>query len=104
MKQKRNRWTLKSTRDRAGRPTVRRVLVVNDTSVRFCDWDGENPHHAHAISYLAPGAIVAVGDDVPLSALGGYIAHHWYRRVGDECLIAHGDGTLCDGVHSAAKD
>jgi hypothetical protein len=40
--------------------------------------------------------VTSVGDDVPPGALGGYVGHHWYRRVGEKCLLARGDGTLYD--------
>jgi hypothetical protein len=78
------------------RRAVRRVLDVSGGTVPFCGWDGVEPHHVHAVHKLAPGAVVSVGDDVPPGALGGYVGHHWYRRVGEKCLLARGDGTLYD--------
>jgi len=47
-------------------------------------------------NHLAPGVVVSAEDDVPREALGNHISHHWYRRVGDKCLLARGDGTLYD--------
>lgn len=84
---------LKDLQSPAGR-TVRRVLDVSGGAVQFCGWDGAEPHHVHAVHKLAPGAVVSVGDDVPPRALGVYVGHHWYRRVGEKCLLARGDGTL----------
>jgi hypothetical protein len=74
--------------------TVRRALDVSGGTVLFCTWDGVEPHHAHATNHLAPGAVVSVKDDVPRESLGNHISHHWYRRVGDKCVPARGDGTL----------
>ena len=78
------------------RRAVRRVLGVSGGTVPFCGWDGVEPHHVHAVHKIASGAVVLEGDDVPPGALGGYVGHHWYRRVGEKCLPARGDGTLYD--------
>jgi hypothetical protein len=87
--------------------TVRRVLFVRldssgGTCVRLCVRTGDEPHHAHAEYRLAPGTVVSVDDDVPVEAIhGGFMAFHWYRRVGDQCVTARGDGTLYGEPSSA---
>jgi hypothetical protein len=88
-KSQESRPELKTTR-----ASVRRALVVSRGTVRFCTWNGDEPHHAHAIHHVAPGAVISVGDDVPREALGDFVAFHYYRRVGDECLMVRGDGSL----------
>jgi hypothetical protein len=81
-----------------GPPTRRIAISVGSKSVRICTWNGIDPGHAHADYHPAPGSVVSVGDDVPVEVIQGRFAGGWhaYRRVGDECLLAHGDGTLFD--------
>jgi hypothetical protein len=70
---------------------VRRVIEVFEAGVRLCSWDGLESVHAHSAYRLASGAVVAIGDDVPVEAIrGGFQAWRTYRRVGDECI----DGAL----------
>jgi hypothetical protein len=68
-------------------PRVRRVIEVFEDGVRLCSWDGLESVHAHSAYRLAPGAVVAIGDDVPVEAIrGGFNSWRTYRRVGDECI------------------
>ena len=76
-----------------------KAIEVRESSVRICTWTGADPHHAHAIYRLVPGAVVSPGDEVPSGAMGHFVAFHWYRRVGDECLLARGDGSLVEGLY-----
>ena len=83
-------------------PTRRIVLKVSDSLdgawIQICTWNGIDSNHAHANYRLAPGFVVAVGDDVPVEAIqGGFIAWHSYFRMGDECLIPI-NGILPDGT------
>ena len=66
---------------------VRRVIDVCEEEVHLCSWDGLESVHAHSAYRLAPGAVVASGDDVPVEAIrGGFQTWRTYRRVGDECI------------------
>ena len=66
---------------------VRRVIDVCEEEVHLCSWDGFESVHAHSAYRLAPGAVVTVGDDVPVEAIrGGFHSWRTYRRVGDECV------------------
>jgi hypothetical protein len=66
---------------------VRRAIDVFEEAVRLCSWDGLESVHAHSAYRLAPGAVVAIGDDVPVEAIrGGFNSWRTYRRVGDECI------------------
>ena len=66
---------------------VRRVIDVFEEGVHLCSWDGLESVHAHSAYRLAPGTVVAVGDDVPVEAIrGGFHSWRTYRRVGDECI------------------
>jgi hypothetical protein len=70
---------------------VRRAIGVSEAGVRLCSWDGLESVHAHSAYRLVSGAVVAIGDDVPVEAIrGGFKAWRTYRRVGDECI----DGAL----------
>jgi hypothetical protein len=66
---------------------VRRVVDVFEEGVHLCSWDGLESVHAHSAYRLAPGAVVTLGDDVPVEAIrGGFHSWRTYRRVGDECI------------------
>ena len=66
---------------------VRRVIDVFEEGVHLCSWDGLESVHAHSAYRLAPGAVVAIGDDVPVEAIrGGFQAWRTYRWVGNECI------------------
>lgn len=73
-----------------------KAIEVRESAVRICTWNGEDTHHAHAIYALPAGVVVSVGDDVPRGVLGHFVAFHWYRRIGDECVIARGDGSILE--------
>lgn len=87
-----------------GPPTRRIAISVGSKSVRICTWNGIDPGHAHADYHPAPGSVVSVGDDVPVEVIQGRFAGGWhaYRREGDGCLMAHGDGTICDHTPNRA--
>jgi hypothetical protein len=66
---------------------ARRVIDVFEEGVHLCSWDGLESVHAHSAYRLAPGAVVAIGDDVPVEAIrGGFQTWRTYRRVADECI------------------
>lgn len=66
---------------------VRRAIDVFEEGVHLCSWDGFESVHAHSAYRLAPGAVVAIGDDVPVEVIrGGFHSWRTYRRVGDECI------------------
>lgn len=80
-------------------PEKRIALSVRSDFVQICTWNGINSNHAHANYRLAPGFVVAVGDDVPVEVIQGRFAGGWhsYFRAGDECLISI-NGILPDGT------
>lgn len=76
---------------------------IDGTVIRLCFWDGVERGHGHADYLIAPGFVIPDGFTglVPKEAIGKWTGgHHYYVRVGDECLMPT-NGILPDGTFSS---